>query len=127
MVYSKTLVEPSRTFVQKKLLLATKPTFILKKMEEYKLPVLFMDTDFVFLKFPSIFFSQESTDIDFMSCNWNEVQQPKKELTPSLHSSSGVLFFNNTEPTKRFLRQWKISLLWKGNRFAAGENTTLKK
>lgn len=88
-----------------------KPTFILET-----LPIIYprkactIDTDMTVLKYPSLF----DMNYDFMGFNWlYEPHQIFPELDMNcfdpyvLHTSGGMLVFNQTSPSIRLLRAWK--------------------
>lgn len=88
-----------------------KPTFILETLPIiYPRKAAVIDTDMTVLKYPSLF----DMDYDFMGFNW--LYQPH-QVFPSLdmncfdpfvlHTSGGMLVFNQTTPSIKLLRAWK--------------------
>ncbi len=88
-----------------------KPTFILETLPIiYPRKAAVIDTDMTVTKYPSLF----DMDYDFMGFNWlYEPHQVYAGLDMScfdpyvLHTSGGMLVFNNTTPSYRLLREWK--------------------
>lgn len=88
-----------------------KPTFILETLPIiYPRKAAVMDTDMTVLKYPSLF----DMDYDFMGFNWlYETHQVFPELDMScfdpyvLHTSGGMLVFNQTTPSIKLLKAWK--------------------
>lgn len=88
-----------------------KPSFILETLPIiYPRKAAVMDTDMTVLKYPSLF----DMDYDFMGFNW--LYQPHQvfpELDMScfdpyvLHTSGGMLVFNQTTPSIKLLKAWK--------------------
>jgi hypothetical protein len=93
-------------------LLAIKPWFMQRRLLDLKRPILFMDSDLVFLKYPSIFTPEGSHDIDFMAINWY------KDSDSSLLSSSGLSWWNTTEKAFTMLRVWQNALVCYSNQYA---------
>lgn len=88
-----------------------KPTFILETLSIiYPRKAAVMDTDMTVRKYPSLF----DMDYDFMGFNW--LYQPHQifpELSVNcfdpyvLHTSGGMLVFNQTTPSIKLLKAWK--------------------
>lgn len=88
-----------------------KPTFILETLPIiYPRKAAVIDTDMTVTKYPSLF----DMDYDFMGFNWfYEPHQVFPSLDMNcfdpyvLHTSGGMLVFNNTTPSIKLLREWK--------------------
>jgi hypothetical protein len=88
-----------------------KPTFILETLPIiYPRKAAVIDTDMTVRRYPSIF----DMDYDFMGFNWfYEPHQVFPSLSMNcfdpyvLHTSGGMLVFNNTTPSIKLLREWK--------------------
>lgn len=88
-----------------------KPTFILETLPIiYPRKACIIDTDMTVLKYPSLF----DMDYDFMGFNWlYQTHQVFPELEMNcfdpyvLHTSGGMLVFNQTTPSMKLLRAWK--------------------
>lgn len=70
-----------------------KATFLLKKLEEHKAPIIWIDADAVVRKYPS-YFDIIKEDIGVHYENMTSLK-------------SGVVFVNNTESAKEVLRRWQ--------------------
>lgn len=84
-----------------------KGEFILKMINKYKKPVVYLDGDMLVHKYPTLFDSQ---DFDFMLRHW--AFDPldflnKKSFSPKrFETSGGIMYFNNTTRSKQVLNGW---------------------
>lgn len=70
-----------------------KASFLLRKLEEHKKPIVWIDADAEVRKYPSYFdIIQEDIGVHYENM---------------MNLKSGVVFVNNTEPAKRILERWK--------------------
>ncbi len=70
-----------------------KPTFIKETMAKFDLPVLYVDADAVFYKFPELIYNLEHADAAIHYFN-------------NIQLASGTLFFNNTPGAKDLIDAW---------------------
>eukprot|EP01116_Phalansterium_solitarium_P022873 TRINITY_DN7732_c1_g1_i2.p1 TRINITY_DN7732_c1_g1~~TRINITY_DN7732_c1_g1_i2.p1 ORF type:complete len:547 (-),score=163.77 TRINITY_DN7732_c1_g1_i2:69-1709(-) len=90
-------------------LLSLKPYFILTKMSQLDTPIVFADSDLVFLQYPHMFTSNMSTEIDYMGVNWY-VEWGLERGRTELLTSSGVSYWNTTPASRQLLRSWHHAL-----------------
>eukprot|EP01116_Phalansterium_solitarium_P006004 TRINITY_DN18315_c0_g2_i1.p1 TRINITY_DN18315_c0_g2~~TRINITY_DN18315_c0_g2_i1.p1 ORF type:complete len:565 (-),score=117.11 TRINITY_DN18315_c0_g2_i1:753-2447(-) len=95
--------------------LAQKPLFIMHRLKELGVGVLFMDSDLIFKRPPMLLQPAHSQDFDMMTVSWN------KHTRYYVHSSSGLMFFNNTVQARRVLQAWRRALIWDNNVHAADD------
>jgi len=89
-----------------------KPIFILKMLNKWKRPVIYLDCDMKIHKAPVIFTTNQ---YDFMAFNWNadtRVSNYKSILFDwnVLETSGGIFYFNYTQPAMRLLKEWSLLL-----------------
>ncbi len=105
-----------------------KPSFILRALDEFQRPVLYVDADMVFAAMPEVIFGLTKS-VDFAVYNW--LADPctdgylavdgNRELLkfglcidrydPSqLFCSGGVQFYNNSAPARSLLAQWQETI-----------------
>jgi len=102
--------------------ISMKPSFILSKLESTKLPVVFLDTDLEFHRFPDLFvngswrtkYGANGYDRDVLLFNYwaNETKVATKN-TPNC--GSAVAFFNTTDASKALLKAWAQAMAYPGN------------
>ena len=96
--------------------ISMKPSFILSKLESTKLPVVFLDTDLEFHRFPDLFVNgswpQYPRDVLLFNY-WANETRPETKNTPNC--GSAVAFFNTTEPAKALLKAWAQAMAYAGN------------
>ena len=96
--------------------ISSKPSFILDEIEATHHPVVFLDTDLEFHRFPHLFVpgSWPNGPRDFAIFNyWGNETKWKYASTPT--TGSGVVFFNKTDRAKNLLKAWAEAMAWKGN------------
>lgn len=74
-----------------------KPTFILKCLEKFKMPVIWVDIDSYIKEKPDL---SELKDIDFAAVQ----RKPNGKVSHTIFAH--VLFFNNTNMSVKLLRRW---------------------
>jgi hypothetical protein len=92
-------------------LIAMKPAFILDQLEANQLPVVFLDTDLEFHKFPELFMPGTWPDgpRDVLLFNfWGNNSGP-------VSCGSGLVFFNKTERAKRLATAWAEAMAFPAN------------
>jgi hypothetical protein len=94
-----------------------KPSFILSQIDATELPVVFLDTDLEFHRFPDLFLpgSWPHTDtVDVSLFNfWGNETLPETKNTPNI--GSAVAYFNSTERAKNLLRVWAEAMAYGPN------------
>ena len=96
-------------------LIAMKPAFILNQLEANQLPVVFLDTDLEFHKFPDLFMPGSWPDgpRDIAIFNfWGN--QSTADSPASL--GSGLAFVNKTARAKRLVTAWAESMVFEANK-----------
>ncbi len=96
--------------------IAMKPAFILTQLEATELPVVYLDTDLEFHRFPDLFLpgSWPEYDRDVVLFNfWGNETLPGTKDSPKI--GSAVAFFNTTDRSKRLLTAWAEAMAWDGN------------
>ncbi len=96
--------------------IASKPSFILGELDNTHLPVVFLDTDLEFHRFPSLFVpgSWPNGPRDVAIYNfWGNETDLEHALTPT--TGSGVVFFNQTRRARSVLTAWAEAMAWEGN------------
>ena len=99
--------------------ISMKPSFILSQLESTELPVVFLDTDLEFHRFPNLFLpgSWPDHDRDVMLFNyWANETLPETKNTPNI--GSAVAYFNTTMRAKSLLRAWAQAMAWDTNTHA---------
>jgi hypothetical protein len=99
--------------------IAIKPAFILSQLKATQLPVVFMDVDLEFHKFPELFMpgSWPDGDRDVALFNyWGNETNITNRYTPN--TGSGVAFFNQTFKAKKLLVAWAEAMAYKANQKA---------
>jgi hypothetical protein len=99
--------------------ISMKPSFILSQLEATELPVVFLDTDLEFHRFPDLFVpgSWPSHDRDVILFNyWGNETLPETKNTPNI--GSAVAFFNTTLRSRNILRAWAQAMAWEPNEHA---------
>lgn len=99
--------------------LANKPAFILEQLHENDLPIVFMDSDLEFRKYPKLLspgsWPNYPRDVALFNYWGNET---KAEFRATPHIGSGIMFFNQTERCQKLLVAWVESMLYKTNKHA---------
>lgn len=84
-----------------------KGEFILKMINKFKKPVVYLDGDMLVHKYPDLF---DSKDYDFMLRHWSFDPLDfvdKYSFYPSrFETSGGIMYFNNTKRSKDVLKGW---------------------
>lgn len=87
-----------------------KGEFILKMVNKFKKPVVYLDGDMLVHKYPTLF---DSKDYDFMLRHWEfdpmDFLGPDSFSPKRFETSGGIMYFNNTPRSKNVLKGW-ISL-----------------
>ena len=96
--------------------IAMKPSFILSQLDSTQLPVVYLDTDLEFHRFPELFLpgSWPEYDRDVALFNyWGNESVPENKYLPKI--GSAVAFFNTTSRAHRLLTAWAEAMAWEGN------------
>ena len=99
--------------------IAMKPSFILSQLESTDLPVVFLDTDLEFHRYPNLFLpgSWPDYDRDVLLFNyWANETSPETKNTPNI--GSAVAYFNATMRAKAILRGWAQAMAYDTNQRA---------
>ena len=99
--------------------IALKPAFILSQLKATQLPVVFLDVDLEFHKFPELFMpgSWPDGDRDVALFNyWGNETNLTARRTPN--TGSGVAFFNQTYKAKKVLIAWAEAMAYGPNKRA---------
>ena len=99
--------------------IALKPAFILSQLKATQLPVVFLDVDLEFHKFPELFMpgSWPDGDRDVALFNyWGNETNVTARRTPN--TGSGVAFFNQTYRSKKVLIAWAEAMAYGPNKRA---------
>jgi hypothetical protein len=99
--------------------IALKPAFILSQLKSTQLPVVFLDVDMEFHKFPELFMpgSWPDGDRDVAIFNfWGNETNITNRRTPN--TGSGVAFFNQTYKAKKVLIAWAEAMAYPHNKQA---------
>ena len=95
-------------------MISMKPAFILSQLQELKKPVVFMDTDLEFHKYPKLFdpgsWPDGGRDVAIFNYWGNETNG---QVVPSL--GSGVVYFNDTTRGTHVARAWAEAMAYKDN------------
>ena len=93
-----------------------KPSFILSQLKATELPVVFLDTDLEFQRFPELFLPSSwpgyGRDMAFFNFWANETNVTTKN-TPQI--GSAIAFFNTTVRAKAVLTAWAEAMAWEPN------------
>ena len=96
--------------------IAMKPSFLLSEMEANELPVVFLDCDLEFHRFPALFapgsWPRYGRDVALFNF-WANETLPQTRNRP--HIGSGVAFFNRTKPAKDLLNAWAEAMAYPPN------------
>ncbi len=99
--------------------ISSKPSFILGEMEATKHPVVFLDTDLEFHRFPQLFtpgsWPNGGRDVALFNY-WGNETDYYHASTPT--TGSGVVFFNQTSRAKAVLTAWAEAMAWWENQRA---------
>jgi len=95
--------DPTKTWLYN---VTYKPKYILKKMNQYSCPVVWLDADARIRLFPKLLF-ECNQDIAFYSYYPQETLIGKKKGEIS-KIRTGTLFLNNTYVVKKFVEQWIV-------------------
>ena len=96
--------------------IAVKPAFILSQLEATELPVVYLDTDLEFHRFPKLFLpgSWPGYDRDVALFNfWGNESFPKYQSQPQI--GSALAYFNTTFRAKHVLTAWAEAMAWELN------------
>jgi hypothetical protein len=96
--------------------IALKPSFILSQLEATELPVVYLDTDLEFQRFPKLFLpnSWPSFPRDVALFNfWGNESLPKYQHDPQI--GSAIAFFNATNRSKQVLTAWAEAMAYEPN------------
>ena len=96
--------------------IALKPSFILSQLEATELPVVYLDTDLEFHRFPKLFLpkSWPSFPRDVALFNfWGNESLPKYQKDPQI--GSALAFFNSTKRSKQVLTAWAEAMAYEPN------------
>ena len=93
-----------------------KPSFLLSEMEANELPVVFLDCDLEFHRFPDLFmpgsWPRYGRDVALFNF-WANETLPQIRNRP--HIGSGVAYFNRTKPAKDLLNAWAEAMAYPPN------------
>ena len=96
--------------------IAMKPSFLLSEMEVNELPVVFLDCDLEFHRFPALFapgsWPRYGRDVALFNF-WANETLPQTRNRP--HIGSGVAYFNRTKPAKDLLNAWAEAMAYPPN------------
>ena len=96
--------------------IASKPSFILGELEATQLPVVFLDVDLEFHRFPNLFvpgsWPHGQRDVAIFNY-WGNETDWKHASTPT--TGSGVVFFNQTRRARAVLTAWAEAMAYQGN------------
>ena len=96
--------------------IALKPAFLLDQLQKTKEPVVFLDVDLEFHKFPELFlpdsWPEGSRDVALFNFWANETNVTYRH-TPNI--GSAVAFFNHTFRAKKLLTAWAEAMKYKTN------------
>lgn len=92
--------------------ISLKPIVIEYMLRKWKRPVLYIDCDMRLHRVPDMI-AHAVSSFDFMAFNWYADHRATETTFDwhTLFSSGGVLFFNYTRESIRFLCLWKLSVL----------------
>jgi len=96
--------------------ISMKPSFILSQLVATALPVVFLDTDLEFHRFPNLFMpgSWPDHDRDVLLFNyWGNETLPQTKNRPNI--GSAVAFFNSTNRSKALLNAWSQAMAYSAN------------
>jgi len=101
-------------------IIAMKPSFILSQIDSTDLPVVFLDTDLEFHRFPDLFLPgswPHSNTVDVSLFNfWGNETLPETKNKPNI--GSAVAYFNSTDRAKSLLRAWAEAMAYESNTHA---------
>ena len=101
-------------------MIAMKPSFILSQIDATDLPVVFLDTDLEFHRFPDLFLPgtwPHSNTVDVSLFNfWGNETSPETKNKPNI--GSAVAYFNSTDRAKNLLRVWAEAMAYGSNTHA---------
>ena len=83
-----------------------KPQFIKKMLGNFKCPVVYIDADMMFHKYPKLF---SEIEVDFMAFNWYAEKRLGTNMPidwNTLDTSGGIFYFNNSKNSKIILNKW---------------------
>ena len=96
--------------------IAMKPAFISEQMRLTDLPIVYLDSDLEFHRFPDLFLpgSWPHYERDVALFNyWGNETSPATKYTA--HIGSGVMFFNNNDRARNLLRAWAQAMAYPPN------------
>ena len=96
-------------------LIAMKPAFILNQLEANQLPVVFLDTDLEFHKFPDLFMPGSWPDGPRDIAIFNFWGNQSTEASPA-SLGSGLAFVNKTVRAKRLVTAWAEGMAFEANK-----------
>ncbi len=113
--------------------MALKPLFILNALAAHKKPVLYVDSDLIFLGFPDDLIKGRDwslptpsyralTNFTFENFDFAAINSKSERGEVGFATSSGVLWFNDTLTTHHFLEDWWKTMLFSGNRAGADDH-----
>ena len=101
-------------------MIAMKPSFILSQIDATDLPVVYLDTDLEFHRFPDLFLPgswPHSDTVDVSLFNfWGNETLPETKNKPNI--GSAVAYFNSTDRAKSLLRVWAEAMAYGSNSHA---------
>ena len=107
--------------------ISMKPAFIMEQMRLTDLPIVYMDSDLEFHRFPDLFLNNGSWpfyDRDAMFFNyWGNETAPATKFTA--HIGSGVMYFNNGIRAHNLLRAWTQAMAYPPNLHAPDDQASL--
>lgn len=84
--------------------ISNKPFFVNKCLDKFNEPIVYLDVDMRLHKKPYIF---GNSYFDFMGINWNADNRAVKNVDfYTFETNSEVMYFNNTEGSKKLLKSW---------------------
>ena len=96
-------------------LIAMKPAFILNQLEANQLPVVFLDTDLEFHKFPGLFTPGSWPDGPRDIAIFNFWGNQSSEDSPA-SLGSGLAFVNKTKRAKQLVTAWAEAMAFEANK-----------
>ena len=96
--------------------ISMKPAFISEQMRLTDLPIVYLDSDLEFHRFPDLFlpgsWPHYERDVAFFNY-WGNETAPATKYTA--HIGSGVMFFNNNDRARNLLRAWAQAMAFPPN------------
>lgn len=106
-------------------LIATKPLFIYRSLQQSPIPLVWMDADLEFHAFPTLFTRAgwAETDGPLDAILWNWQANVSHFAGRRLKMASGVAWFNVTEPARALVVAWAEAMAYGSNIHAPDDQT----